>query len=132
MAEELFRMEVSDMEGIVAQSAGISTEDNFPPSVNAVLAMLELKRDISQHRSSQMNEKKVCQADLIFTMTSAHLQIAQGRYPAAASKMLMLKPGCDIFDPYGADLDIYRRCRDQIRESIRERLPILIELLKQK
>jgi len=46
--------------------------------------------------------------------------------------MLMLKPGCDIFDPYGADLDTYRRCRDQIRESIRERLPVLIELLRQK
>lgn len=125
-------METSDLEGIVAESSGISTEDGFPPSMNAVLAMLELQRDISQHRSTQMNEKKVCQADLIFTMTSAHLRAAQGRYPAAASKMLMLKPGCDIFDPYGADLDTYRRCRDQIRESIRERLPALIKLLRQK
>ncbi|MCZ2442775.1 MAG: hypothetical protein LC101_03245, partial [Flavobacteriales bacterium] len=41
MAEELFRMETSDLEGIVAESSGISTEDGFPPSMNAVLAMLE-------------------------------------------------------------------------------------------
>ncbi|MGI6346985.1 MAG: hypothetical protein ACOX2U_07595 [Limisphaerales bacterium] len=130
MAEELFRMETSDLKGIVAESAGTATEEGFPPSMNAVLAMLELGRDISQLRSSQMSEEKVSQADLIFTMTSAHLQIAQGCYPDAASKMLILKPECDIFDPYGADLDTYRRCRDQIRESIRERLPALREFLK--
>lgn len=129
MAEELFRMEQGDNQEVLASSAGVSTAEGFPPSLNAQLAMKELGRDISSQRSHVLTGELVQKVHLILTMTASHLQIARAYFPSAASKMLMLNPKGDIFDPYGGDLATYRRCRDQIHNAIREFLPTMKTLL---
>lgn len=133
MAEELFRMEASHSiisTEVQSASAGIAAITGTPPSKNAVQAMREIGRDISTHRSTLLSAQIVQSVDYIYTMTYAHQHIIVQEYPEAISKVKPLVNGHDIMDPFGGDIEMYRECRDEIHEAIKQLLPKLIIILR--
>ena len=96
-------------------SCGLSASSGDPASENAVTAMKEIGVDISSHRSRQLTIYDIESADIIVAISNSHFnylsQIAE-----AKDKLLLLGNG--ISDPYMQDLDVYRKCRDEIKLAI--------------
>lgn len=119
MAEGIMK---SIVENTDVSSAGTAAADGAPASKNAVAAMNELKIDISGHRARQITPRMTDGADLILTMTAAHKFALVRAIPSAAEKTKTLAEwaGCgnDISDPFGGNLECYRKCRDEIKELL--------------
>lgn len=103
---------------IMANSAGLSATKGQPASANAVAACREIGVDISRHRSTDVRELDLSKFDAIYTMTVHHKAalIALGANPYRVSVLATEDGG--ISDPYGGDIDTYRRCRDEIYNAI--------------
>ena len=119
----------NDME-ITVTSAGIMTHEGESASANAVLAMQEKEIDISSHKSYQLREKDVEEADLILTMTDGHkMMIAQ----LAPEKIFTLGEfsgnDYDIPDPYGGDLEEYRETAEEIYDMMVDAAEKLADML---
>lgn len=125
MAEGLFKsMNGEQKTGLEAISAGIFTNNGMPASENAVIAAKELGADISNHKSQMLNGGIVNNAKYLVCMTGAHYDQILLRFPNASDKLFTLLPN-DIDDPFGGNIDDYRKCATQIKsavESIIERL----------
>lgn len=126
MAEELCRQEFQDDRELVVESAGIGAVGGQGPSPYAVEVMRELGWDIGRQRSKPINPEMVESADYLFCMTYGHLDSLLLLYPSAAHKIFLLRevePGLspeerEVDDPIGQPKDIYRACRDQIRNAM--------------
>ena len=101
---------------ICAKSAGISVSPGNPPSQNAVEACAELGVDISKHESSQLTNDLFYEADAVVPLTETHRLIMLDAFKDAEKIM----PALGVFDPYGGNIDDYRKCRDMILGKIRE------------
>lgn len=125
MAEGLFKsMNGEQKTGLEAISAGIFTNNGMPASENAVIAAKELGADISNHKSQILNGDIVNNAKYLVCMTGAHYDQILLKFPNANDKLFTLLP-TDIDDPFGGNIDDYRKCAAQIKlavESIIERL----------
>lgn len=97
-------------------SAGLQTIDGLPANPNAVAAMKEWGMDLSGHRSRQVNPLLLKQAHRIFVMTQTQARTLVGGMPLVGEKVVSL----DVPDPFGKDLDTYRRCRDQLKEKLQK------------
>lgn len=91
-------------------SAGLSALDGAPISENAAAALAERGISAKEHRAKQLTRAQIAQADRIYVMTQAHKQAILSAVPDAADKIRVLS----ISDPYGGDLNTYRRCLDEI------------------
>ena len=127
MAEGLFRHLVEHHKAdLIVKSAGVGAQDGQPPSENAIRAMQDLEIDISAQRSQMMSAELAAEADMIIGMTHGHTEMVNLMFPHAAEKTFLLREFDDslplhereIADPLGGSLEIYRQCRDQIREGI--------------
>lgn len=96
-------------------SCGLSASSGDTASENAVTAMQEIGIDISSHRSRQLTFYDIVSADAVVAISNSHFnylsQIAE-----AKDKLLLL--GSGISDPFMQGLDIYRKCRDEIKLAI--------------
>lgn len=103
---------------ITAKSAGLSANSGAPASANAVAACREISVDISRHRATDVRSLDLSTFDAIYTMSIHHKAalIALGANPYKLSVLATEDGG--IPDPYGGDLDAYRRCRDEIYNAI--------------
>ncbi len=101
-------------------SAGLSTVSGQPVSDNAVLVCKEIGVDISRYRTKNVRELDLSEYDTIFTMSPRHKHalIALGANPYKIW-LLGAETG-GVSDPYGGDEDTYRRCRDEIYDSIND------------
>ena len=118
MAEGIFRseMEQRGFENIMCQSAGLSPGEGEPVSENAVTVCKEIGVDISDHTARRFTPEEIGVWDVYFTMSKTHAYIlAQAGVPAER----IFVPGY-IEDPYGGDLDTYRRVRDKLRDEMTE------------
>jgi len=121
MAEALLRKKTKLH---TVSSAGLSVSFPSPAAENAVAVMQEHGLDISAHRARPLTAEDIKQADLILTMTSGHRSILTAVFPEAAEKTFTLceyagTPG-DIDDPFGGDMDTYRRCAAALAARIEE------------
>lgn len=94
--------------GVTVQSRGLYA-DGSPVSENAVKVMAECGIDISGHISSNIS-KNEADTDLFICVTATHeaYLIAAG---IDREKILTLS---NIPDPFGADTEVYRECRNKI------------------
>ena len=102
MAEGIFRreMEQRGFENIMCQ--------------NAVLACKEIGVDISGHIARRFTPEEIDVWDVYFTMSKTHAYILmQAGVPAEKIYVPHY-----IDDPYGGDLNTYRKCRDKICEEL--------------
>jgi protein-tyrosine-phosphatase len=101
-------------------SAGIAAAAGAPASELARRAAAEAGLDLASHRARQLVPAMLEEASLVLVMTPEQRQAAVGLAPAAAGRVHLL---CDyatgtageaVPDPFGSDLETYRRTLAQI------------------
>ena len=102
-----------NLSGVSVSSKGISAGES-PVSVNSVAAMKEIGIDISGLYSEQISMGDLVKADKIFCMSPSHKTVLD--MYVSPEKVTVLDGG--IADPFGGDIDIYKKCRDQIISAI--------------
>lgn len=125
MAEGWGRALLGDL--IECCSAGIETHGLNP---RAVAVMQEAGVDISQHQSQKLDEFDLSKIDLVLTVCSH----ADRTCPTLPAGVKVVHVGFD--DPPAlakglsgqAELDVYRRVRDDIRRFVEQQLPALLAL----
>ncbi|AZT90732.1 low molecular weight protein arginine phosphatase [Caldicellulosiruptor changbaiensis] len=122
LKDKLKRMNIDDIE---VESAGLSAFFPQKASKNAVLVMNELGIDISSHVSRLINEDMIKESNLILTMEKYHKEAIINMYPGVMDKVFTLKEyvlgskeNLDVVDPYGGDVEKYRKCRDELNDLI--------------
>ncbi|CAJ1000913.1 MULTISPECIES: low molecular weight protein arginine phosphatase [Bacillales] len=122
MAEALFKAKATDGQWEV-RSAGVAAFDGQPASLHAMQVLAERGID-HDHQARRLNDDLVAWADLILTMTQGHKTMIQSMFPGAAEKVFTLREYVgvegmsDIADPFGGTVEDYRRCAEEIEESL--------------
>lgn len=115
--------------GLSFASAGTSALPGQPASAGSLAAAAEAGLDLQAHQSQQLDHELLRRADLVFCLAQSHRRAILAEAPETAGKLLLLRPdGRDIGDPYGGELPVYRRVRDEIRAALLARLPRLCAL----
>ena len=133
MAEGLLHHLANATDVLHISSAGCATFGGAPASSEAIAVMAERDIDISAHRSSPLDGRKIDESDLIVVMTVAHQETVRRRFPQAAPKIRLLSSfgteteTTDIADPFGLSLSAYRRTRDEIESAVADLLLYLNE-----
>ena len=116
MAEAVFLRDFSDS-GYIPASAGLFA-DGSPISHNARAALLEAGYGESDHVSRQLTLEMIEEADLVVGISASHMMQLLMACPHAANKIISMPK--DITDPFGGDLEVYRKCLSDIREGLSE------------
>lgn len=114
MAEGYLRSKGID--GVTVLSRGIAS-DGSPVSLNSKAAMAEVGIDISGHISRQITDGDINKADKIICLSPSHKAVLLSA-GVPADKLCVLGNG--ISDPFGGDISVYRRCRDEIFAAVDE------------
>lgn len=117
MAEGMFRemMRRRGMEDrVLCQSAGLSAVEGDPVASNAAVVCREIGVDISGHTARRLTGDELPVWDLFFPMSRTHAYILE---QAGASPQKIYVPQ-EIADPFGGDLETYRRCRDTLAREL--------------
>lgn len=103
-----------NIDGLTAYSAGLCAFGE-PISQNSYAVLMEKGIDMSGHVSCPVTSELCDAADKIICISPSHKQILIS-YGVDENKLLVLGDG--IADPYGEDIDTYRRCRDEIFSAV--------------
>jgi protein-tyrosine-phosphatase/tRNA A37 threonylcarbamoyladenosine synthetase subunit TsaC/SUA5/YrdC len=107
---------------IVVQSAGVHANRGSRATREAVEAVKPLGADLSTHLSQPATPDVLRRADVIYTMTTAHLDEVLHLAPAAAKKASRLDPAGDVADPIGSALSVYTDVAGHLAELLQQRL----------
>lgn len=125
MAEALLARAIAEagLPGIEVASAGIGAWEGAAASEGAYLVMLEQGYDLSAHRARQLTREMVEQADLILAMGWA--QLARVRELGGGGRAHLIgefagrdSGDAEVRDPYGTDLDGYRKTFRELQELV--------------
>ncbi len=133
MAEGFFRELMKERGDFEALSAGLAAVNGQSPSTHAVTAMQELGLDIAKQRSALVTPEMMEEVHYIFGLASGHVDNLIRLFPQAREKIFLLREfveklpasGKDIADPIGGDLEIYKVCRNQIKEGVESIIPFI-------
>ena len=121
MAEAIARRKLDErgVRGVEVSSAGTAAWDGAPASEGAYLVTLEHGLDVSAHRARQLTSDLVARADLVLGMSSHHVERAEALGGKGKSHLLgEFAAGAgaapQVEDPFGGDLDEYRRTFTQL------------------
>ncbi len=106
-------LESLHLENVSVKSRGICSGGDSV-SENSALAMKQIGIDISEHISIQLELYDTAWADKIICMSESH-KTALSLY-TSPDKLFVLGGG--IPDPFGNDLEAYKKCRDLIVSAI--------------
>lgn len=122
MAESIFNSLKS--KGYFATSAGIYAQSGDKPSLNSVLALKEIGIDIKNHISTPLTYEAAKNAALILTLTTRHkyaiLSLDRGFSDKVMTLSEFVGESKEISDPFGGDLEVYRACRDEIKDLVKK------------
>ena len=131
MAEYLFRAQLEKKAAVdpkwrrlQAVSSGVSASDGDPISLNSLEALKALGIDASAHRSRFLTQDLLNRSLAVFCMTSTHKLLIEMRYSTRKGQVHLLrdfikgKVSREVPDPYGAGLEDYMLCRDQIAQAL--------------
>jgi tRNA threonylcarbamoyl adenosine modification protein (Sua5/YciO/YrdC/YwlC family) len=123
--------------GFVVISAGVSAMMGCAATPEAIASAQAFDVSLEAHVSQPLTRPLLTQADYVFAMTRSHLRAVATRFPGdvdeagdAAGETLLdvLDPGGDdIPDPIGTDQETYRRCAQQIVQSLQKRLEQIVQ-----
>ena len=122
---EAFARKIAERRGIAdvrVSSAGTNAWDNFPATDEALLVGMERGVDLTGHRSRKITSAIISEADLIFVMTAGHLE--QVKQLGGRGKVHVIDeyasgtPYEGIADPYGGNLDAYRKTADVLETEL--------------
>lgn len=103
MAEAFAKSKAPEM---AVESAGLAPLGQIPASVHTVMA--EIGVDVKDQYSKELDLERLPDFDLVVNMSGV-----PWIFPAPR-KLLEL----NVLDPFGSDLNSYRRSRDQVREIV--------------
>jgi protein-tyrosine-phosphatase len=125
MAEAMARdaLQARGRTDVLVSSAGTSAAEGSPASEGAYLVGLEKGLDISSHAATYLTRAVVESADLILTMSPHHVSRVEALGGAGKVHMLGSYAGrnaddAEVEDPFGGELDDYRRTYDQLKGLI--------------
>jgi len=113
LAENIF---IENGISLAVYSAGVNAWAGQSASVHAIAAMQEIGLDLSCHRSQIVSQELLEGAALVLAMTEQHLSIIRNACPNANAFAL------GVSDPFGGDLQIYRRTGAEIKQKIIDHL----------
>ncbi len=119
LAEGIARHHHADL--ATYSSAGTRAIRDSPPTRPAIAVAREEGVDITGLRGTALDAAVAVTADRVYVMTERHHAHILRAYPELTERVQLLDPRGDIADPYGADIEVYRRVRDQIREAVAAR-----------
>lgn len=114
--------------GIFAFSRGTCAAVGSPISENAAKALQEDgiasegRCEYLRHRALQFEREDFERCDGVFAISPSHANALIMAFPEYAGKVLVLG---DISDPYGDDLERYKECLGDIKESIKAVFPYI-------
>lgn len=113
MAEALFKsiLKEKNETDIICTSAGVTALNGSPANENAIKALCELNLDLSSHRAKDISKVELKTVDLFAVMSISHAEILKS-LKITAEKIYVL--GNQISDPFGGNIEVYRKCRDEI------------------
>ncbi len=112
----------------VAESAGVAAVGDRPASENAVKAVAEIGLDLSTHRTRFLPSLDLNEYSLFVALNDEHYEILKSiGIPENMLRLLRRAPNVDdiydlrqgIVDPFGGDLNAYRKCRDEIIGAVK-------------
>jgi protein-tyrosine-phosphatase len=104
-------------------SAGTGAVAGVPASPHAVEVAAEHGLDLEHHQSRPLTAEQVEWADLILAMSPSHL-LAIAELGAAEKAALLTDfaegddVGASVQDPFGSDVDAYRRTFEQLEHAV--------------
>ncbi len=116
MAEAVFNRLTWEDGKFFATSCGIYADGVSQVSENARIALMELGISFNAV-STPVSEQIIKGADTVICMTESHASTLLSMFPQYAGKIFVMPK--DISDPYGGNLDVYRKCRDEITECVK-------------
>ena len=99
-------------------SRGLHAFDGSPMSRLAQLTLDGEGIEVPDHRAHNVDEGDMARADAVYAMTSRHATELLLSYPHYAEKIHVMPH--EIPDPYGGDLDTYKKAFVEIKSSIVE------------
>jgi len=122
LAEGLARARLGPEAGVIFESAGLYALDGAPATPHSLVVATEEGVDLVAHRARQITAEMIERADRVYVMTRVQLDGLARLGAGVGERAALLDPsGEDIPDPYGGDLDAYRRVRDRVVAAIEER-----------
>ena len=119
MAQGIFEKLVKE-QGLTGQfaikSAGIGANEEDAISANAAKALEEIGIDKHSHHAHRLTMQDVAEADILVPMTPSHAAAIVSADPEAINKIILLpRP---VPDPFMGSLEVYRACRDDLKEQL--------------
>lgn len=108
-----------NLKNIEVSSAGIAANNSSPASKNAIDVCEKIGIDLSEHISRSIFDINLASVDKFAVMTTAHKN-ALLRLSVPVDKIYIL--GDEILDPFGGDVKVYERCKNQIEAALYELL----------
>ncbi len=125
MAEAMARQILTEkgITDVQVSSAGTSAADGTPASEGAYLVGLEKGLDLSVHGATFLTRSVVEASDLILCMSPHHVQRVrslggEGKVHLLGEYAGRLEDEAEVEDPFGGELDDYRRTYDQLKQLI--------------
>lgn len=111
---------------VEVSSAGLFALEGMRANENAIRTMAKEGVEIGKHRSRQLTQEMVEDADLIVVMTEDHRDAILHFAPGAGKKVFLLSEfeedgelkGTDIPDPIAQPLEAYERCLAQMKSPL--------------
>ena len=123
MAELYFNSEVQkrNISNLEALSAGVAAFSGDTISVNAASVMAENAIVSDGFRSRRFTPLLADECDLIVCMGESHRRAVLAEYPECKDKICLLMDlisGGDVPDPFGGDVDRYRKVFAEMRPAL--------------
>ena len=117
MAEAIFRAEIKKrkIKYVDTASAGIFAQGSEPISESSAACLRSLNVDFSKFKPRQLRHKMIESSFLVFCMTADQKELLNDFENVYAAKDVC---GFDIPDPYGGDIEAYRRTADLICRAV--------------
>ena len=115
---------------IKVTSAGVGTIGGLPPTDETVAVMKDDGLDVSDHRSTRLDENIVKEADLILVMEDMHRDFIDSNFPEGSYKTHLLKEygiesepnypeAMNISDPIAKPIEYYKLSLAVIRDQVK-------------
>lgn len=103
-----------------AQSAGLCTIEGLLISDNSAAVLEEIGITSDFFRSTDIYDLDLSVYDLVVAMTEEHYEELSDMDIEPSKLMILNKNAGGIKDPYGSGEGVYRACRDEIGNSLKE------------
>ena len=133
MAEYLLKSALSQkkmLRKFAISSAGIIATEASPASEYAIEVICDKMPRIKKHASRKVSQKILDDADIIFCLTNSHKKFLLKNYKNLEEKCLLVTEftdKSDIYDPFGGNIDDYKRVKQQIEASLDSIITFLVK-----